>query len=362
MTSNRLITVFLLFAIGIFSSTAEAKKRSSKQPISQKAVSSAQSAPTYADRADVMLAGDDIALRRNLDPLWVHKTLAQAQYISSAVKFMQPAPVGTVKNWYAYRSRFVEPIRIRAGVKFWQENQQALNRAARETGVPAQIIVGIIGVETIYGRNTGSFRVLDALTTLAFDFPASHPRAQERSEFFKSELEQFLSLMYRTNADPLEPKGSYAGAMGMPQFMPSSWVNYAIDFDGDGKVDLFNSPTDVIGSVANYFKSFGWQSGMPTHYPVSFDASKLDLDALLVPDILPTFNVSSFVAKGAVLDGDALLHKGPLALVELHNGNAPPSYVAGTENFYVITRYNWSSYYALAVIELGQKVAASLNN
>ena len=362
MTLNRLLTFFLLFAFVLCASTAEAEKRTNKKSSSKTAVSSsAQNDPTYADRADVMLAADDIALRRNLDPLWVQKTLAQAHYISQAVKFMQPAPSGTVKNWYAYRSRFIEPIRIRAGVKFWQDNQQALNRAEQETGVPAQIIVGIIGVETIYGRNTGGFRVLDALTTLAFDFPTSHPRAKERSVFFKSELEQFLSLMYRTSADPLEPRGSYAGAMGMPQFMPSSWVKYAIDFDGDGKVDLFNSPTDVIGSVANYFKTFGWQSGMPTHYPVSFDASKLDLDALLAPDILPTFNVNSFVAKGAVLEGAALLHHGPLALVEVHNGNAPPSYVAGTENFYVITRYNWSSYYALAVIELGQEVAAIVN-
>jgi membrane-bound lytic murein transglycosylase B len=362
VTSKRFLTVFLLLAIGIFGSTAEAKKRPNKKPISKTAVSnSAQNDLTYADRADVILAADDIASRRNLDPLWVHKTLTQAHYISQAVKFMQPAPVGTVKNWYAYRSRFIEPVRIRAGIKFWQDNQQTLLRAERETGVPAQIIVGIIGVETIYGRNMGGFRVLDALTTLAFDFPASHSRAEERSEFFKSELEQFLSLMYRTNADPLSPRGSYAGAMGMPQFMPSSWVKYAIDFDGDGKVDLFNSPADVIGSVANYFKTFGWQSGMPTHYPVSFDESKLDLDALLVPDILPTFSVNSFTAKGAVLEGTALLHKGPLALVEVHNGDAPPSYVAGTENFYVITRYNWSSYYALAVIELGQEVAAVVN-
>lgn len=362
MTSKRFLTFFLLLAVGVLSSAAEGKKRPNKKPISKTAVSnSAQSEPTYADRADVMRAADDIALRRNLDPRWVQNTLAQAHYISQAVKFMQPAPVGTVKNWYAYRSRFIEPIRIRAGVRFWQENQQALNRAEKETGVPAQIIVGVIGVETIYGRHMGGFRVLDALTTLAFDFPTSHPRAKERSDFFKSELEQFLSLMYRTSADPLEPRGSYAGAMGMPQFMPSSWVKYAIDFDSDGEVDLFNSPTDVIGSVANYFKTFGWQSAMPTHYPVRFDASKLDMDALLTPDILPTFSVNSFTAKGAVLEGNALLHQGPLALVEVHNGDAPPSYVAGTENFYVITRYNWSSYYALAVIELGQEVAAIVN-
>jgi membrane-bound lytic murein transglycosylase B len=146
----------------------------------------------------------------------------------------------------------------------------------------------------------------------------------------------------------------------MAQFMPSSWVRYAIDFDGDSKIDLFNSPADVIGSVANYFKTFNWQHGLATHYPVVFDASKLELDALLAPDILPTFSVTSFSAKGAVLDELATQHPGLLALIELQNGEAPPSYVAGTENFYAITRYNWSSYYAMAVIELGQAVARQL--
>ena len=135
-----------------------------------------------------------------------------------------------------------------------------------------------------------------------------------------------------------------------------------MDFDGDGIIDLWDSPADVIGSVANYFKTFNWQPGMPTHYPVSFDASRLDMDALMAPDILPTSSVASFTAKGAVLEGAALQHQGPLALIELQNGDAPPSYVAGTDNFYAITRYNWSSYYAMAVIELGQAVAAALVN
>jgi membrane-bound lytic murein transglycosylase B len=313
--------------------------------------------PVYAQREDVMRAADDIAARRDLNPEWVRQTLGQARHMAQAVKFIQPPPVGTPKNWRLYRSRFIDPIRISAGVKFWQDNRDTLARAEKETGVPADIIVGIIGVETIYGQQMGDFRVLDALATLAFDFPPGHPRAKERSEFFKAELEQFLSLTHRTSVDPLQLRGSYAGAMGMPQFMPSSWVKYAIDFDGDGKVDLFNSPADVIGSVANYFKAFNWKPGMPTHYPVSFDPGKLDLDALLAPDILPTFGVASFMAKGAVLEGAALQHTGPLALVELQNGDMPPSYVAGTENFYAITRYNWSSYYALAVIELGQEVA-----
>ncbi|MBW8720867.1 MAG: lytic murein transglycosylase B, partial [Polaromonas sp.] len=257
-----------------------------------------------------------------------------------------------------YRSRFIDPVRIEAGRRFWLENQQTLERAEKEYGVPAEIIVGIIGVESIYGRDTGSFRVMDALTTLAFDFPANHPRAKERSEFFKGEIEQFLTLQNRLEANPFDARGSFAGAMGMPQFMPSSRVKYAVDFDGDGNIDLTGSPADVIGSVASYFKAFNWQPGMPTHYPVSFDKSRLDMDALMAPDILPTFNVASFTAKGAVLEGPALQHQGPLALVELLNGQDAPQYVAGTENFYAITRYNWSSYYAMAVIELGREVAA----
>jgi membrane-bound lytic murein transglycosylase B len=276
------------------------------------------------------------------------------------VRLMQPAPAGTPKNWRVYRSRFIDPVRINAGVKFWQDNQDTLERAEQKYGVPAEIIVGIIGVETIYGQQMGTFRVIDALATLAFNFPQTHPRAAERSEYFRGELEHFLVMQSQLGGDPLQPLGSYAGAMGMPQFMPSSWMKWAVDFDGDGKVDLSRSTADVIGSVANYFMSYGWQPGMPTHYPVSFDPSKLDKEALLVPDILPTFSVESFMAKGAVLEGPALEHQGPLALVELQNGDAGPQYVAGTDNFYVITRYNWSSYYAMAVIELGNEVKQAL--
>ena len=308
-----------------------------------------------------MQLADDIAERRDLDRDWVRQAIGQARYLPIVAKFITPPATGTVKNWRVYRSRFIDPVRINAGVKFWQANREALERAEKEYGVPPEIIVGIIGVETIYGQQVGTFRVIDALATLTFDFPNAHPRARERREFFLGELEQYLSLTSRTSTDPLSLKGSFAGAMGLPQFMPSSWVKYAVDFDGDGKVDLFNSPADVIGSVANYFKAFNWQSGMPTHYPVTFDTSKLDRDALMAPDILPTFSVESFMAKGVVLEGPALEHKGPLALIELQNAGAEPTYVAGTENFYAITRYNWSSYYAMAVIELGREVARVVN-
>lgn len=314
--------------------------------------------PLYSTRPEAMQFADDMAARRDLDPDWVRDAIGQSRYNATVVRLMQPPAKTFVKNWRVYRSRFIDPVRIEAGKRFWQENQQTLERAEKEYGVPAEIIVGIIGVETIYGRDTGSFRVMDALTTLAFDFPANHPRAKERSEFFKGEIEQFLTLQHRLEASPFDARGSFAGAMGMPQFMPSSRVKYAVDFDGDGSIDLTGSPADVIGSVASYFKAFNWQPGMPTHYPVSFDKSRLDMDALMAPDILPTFSIESFTAKGAVLEGPALQHTGPLALVELLNGQDAPQYVAGTENFYAITRYNWSSYYAMAVIELGREVAA----
>ncbi len=313
----------------------------------------------YSKRSDAMLAADDIAERRYLDPQWVREAIGQARMLPQVARLILPAATGTAKNWRVYRSRFIDPVRIAAGVAFWRDHAATLERAEAEYGVPAEIIVGIIGVETIFGRNTGSFRVLDALATLSFDFPAAHPRAADRRAFFRGELEQLLSLAQRTGTDPLNYKGSYAGAMGLPQFMPSSWVKYAVDFDGDGKVDLFNSPADVIGSVANYFKAFGWQTGMPTHYPLRLEATPAQLEELLAPDILPTFSAASMAAKGVVLDAGGKQHSGPLALVELENAGDPPTFVAGTENFYVVTRYNWSSYYAMAVIELGREIAAA---
>jgi membrane-bound lytic murein transglycosylase B len=313
----------------------------------------------YAKREDAMRLADEIAEQRGLDRAWVRQAIGQSRHLSQVARWVLPAASPTTKNWRVYRSRFIEPVRIQAGVAFWQANEAALARAEQVYGVPPEIIVGIIGVESIYGRQTGNFRVMDALVTLSLDFPDAHPRATERRAFFRGELEQLLSLAQRASTDPLQYKGSYAGAMGMPQFMPSSWVRYAIDFDADGRIDLFDSASDVIGSVAHYFQAFGWKKGIATHYPVRFDKSVLDLDTLLAPDILPTFSVPSFMAKGAIPDAAGQQHDGPLALVELFNGDAAPSYIAGTENFYVVTRYNWSSYYALAVIELGQEIAAA---
>ncbi|MCV0437952.1 MAG: lytic murein transglycosylase B [Hydrogenophaga sp.] len=348
-----------LFATSLLSlagaTTALAQSPAKTRP----GASPAAAAFNYAQSEAAMAFASDMAERRNLDPTWVRRQLGAAQRIPAVIRLMQPAPSGTPKNWAAYRARFIEPVRLRAGQRFWEDNREALARAEAEYGVPASLIVGVIGVESLYGRYTGNFRVIDALATLSFDFPGSHPRAATRTEFFRSELEQFLSLAERTGTDPASYLGSYAGAMGWPQFMPSSWTKYAIDFDADDKVDLFNSQADVIGSVANYFKAFGWQPGLPTHYPVRFDPnqSPQDLATLLAPDILPSFSVETFNKKGVLIESPlAPQHSGPLALVELQNASAPSTYIAGTQNFYVVTRYNWSSYYALAVIELGETV------
>ncbi len=313
---------------------------------------------SYSQSPAAMAFADDLASRRDLDPAWVRAQIGAAQRVPAIIRAITPPPATQPKNWAAYRARFIEPIRLNAGQRFWEEHATTLARAEARFGVPASLIVGVLGVESLYGRHMGNFRVMDALVTLAFDFPLVHPRAAARTEFFRGELEQFLSLMNRSGRDPMSLRGSYAGAMGWPQFMPSSWAKYAIDFDEDGQIDLFNSPADVIGSVAHYFQVFGWQSGMPTHYPVRVEAGRTDLDTLLAPDILPTFSATRMQSLGAGLEGAAAAHTGPLALVELQNAGAPSTYVAGTENFYVVTRYNWSSYYALAVIELGEAVQA----
>ncbi|WPH12204.1 lytic murein transglycosylase B [Variovorax paradoxus] len=353
---RRAAAVALLAACCAASMAAQAQKAPSARSVKTVAGST-----PYATRDDAMRFADEVAERRGLDREWVRATIGSARFLPNVPRLMLPGPAGTVKNWQAYRSRFIDATRIAAGVRFWRSNADTLARAEAMYGVPAEIIVGIIGVETIYGRNMGNFRVIDALATLSFDFPQAHPRAAEREAFFRGELESFLSTESRTADNPLLPVGSYAGAMGMPQFMPSSIAKYAIDFDGDSRIDLVDNPADVIGSVANYFKAFGWTPGMPATYPVHFEETRLKKALLLAPDILPSFSADSFVAAGAVPEGEGLRHKGLLALIELQNGaDAAPTYVAGTRNFYVITRYNWSSYYAMSVLDLGQEVKAAM--
>ncbi len=310
---------------------------------------------SYADRDDAMRLADEIAARRNLDPTWVRTQIARARMVPAVARFIMPPPAGTAKNWAAYRARFIEPVRLRAGLDWWQSHADWLVRAEERWGVPAEIVVAIVGVETLYGRHMGNFRVLDALATLSFDFPSGR---RDRSAFFRDELEAFLVWTHREGLDPAAPRGSFAGAIGLPQFMPSSILKYGIDFNGNGHIDLQGSAADVIGSVAHYLAEFGWKRGMPTVFSVQVPVDTSDRAALLAPDILPTFTAFQFTERGARLPAAAGEVDSLLALVELQNGDAAPSYVAGTTNFYAITRYNWSSYYAMAVIDLAAELKA----
>ncbi|HEX2010813.1 MAG TPA: lytic murein transglycosylase B [Roseateles sp.] len=324
----------------------KAQARSKAQPAAAPAA-----APLYGERADLMEFAAELATKEGWEEAPLRALLAQARRQAVVQRLIMPPPAGTAKDWAAYRARFVEPRRLQAGLAFWSANETALAKAEARFGVPAELIAGLIGVETFYGRVMGGFRVLDALTTLAFDFP---PGRRDRSAFFREELTEFLKLCRREGLDPLAVKGSYAGAMGWPQFMPGSWNRYAIDFDGDGHVDLTASPADAIGSVAHYLFQHGWQPGQPTHYAVAAPVDTTERARLLAPDIVPSFSAAQFAEAGAQLAADGAAHVGPLALVELQMGDAAPVYVAGTANFYVLTRYNWSSYYAMAVIEMGR--------
>jgi membrane-bound lytic murein transglycosylase B len=314
---------------------------------------------SYALQPQAQKLAEQLAQKYQVDPAWAVSVLAQAQYSESVTRLIMPASNPGAKNWAAYRARFIEPIRLKAGVQFWRKNEALLQRAEATYGVPMEIIAGVIGIETTYGRNTGSFRVLDVLTTLSLDFPKGR---SDRSAFFQDELGQFLRLCAEQQTDPLSVLGSFAGAIGLPQFMPSSIRKLAVDFDGDGKIDLRRSDADAIGSVANYLAQSGWRKGVPTHYIVLPPGDNTARSTLLAPDIKPTFSAQEFKDLGAKLDASGQKHLGPLALVQLQNGGAEPTYVAGTENFYAVTRYNQSSYYALAVVEMGRTLGLAIKS
>ncbi len=315
---------------------------------------------TYAHNPVALQAAKSIAQARQLDPAWVSQAIAQARFLPGVVRAVTPPAQPGSRDWAAYRARVMTPQRIEAGAAFMRTHAATLARAEAQYGVPPSIVAGILGVETIYGRNMGQYRVLDALATLAFDFPDSHPKKAQRQAYFLTELEAFFAFCHSNGYDPLTLRGSYAGAMGMGQFMPSSWLQYAVDFDGSGHIDLFHSTADAIGSIAHYFSVFQWKRGMPTHYALAADALPADLAALLEPDILPSFTPQQLEDRGVVLSAAARNHAGLLALVALPMGeSAAPHYVLGTDNFYAITRYNWSSQYAMAVIDLAQAIEAA---
>ncbi|MEW6694339.1 MAG: transglutaminaseTgpA domain-containing protein [Pseudomonadota bacterium] len=318
-------------------------------------------APGYGARGDAQALAEAIDRAEGWDDGWARRWLGQARHDARAARFILPPPPAAFKDWAAYRARFVEPRRIAAGVRFWDTHAAALERAQAEYGVPAWVIVGIIGVETLYGRHLGTHRTLDVLATLALDFPAEHPRAEARQAYFREELRAFLRLARIAGIAPDAWRSSYAGAMGLPQFMPSNWLTYAVDFDGDGRIDLAASAADAIGSVARFLHAHGWQRDLPARFDVTPPPPGADPEALLAPDIRPTFTLDEVRARGAQPAPEAEGYRGKLALVALENGDpnqggTPPTYVLGTGNFYALTRYNPSSYYAMAVLDLGLAV------
>lgn len=280
-------------------------------------------------------------------------------YVESAVQLMQPAPPDRPKNWRAYRARFVEPVRINSGAAFWDEHADALARAETRYGVPAEIMVGIIGVETIYGRNTGNFRVMDAIATLAFAYPET-PTRLARMEYFRRELENTLLFARESGIDPFSLRGSYAGAIGLPQFMPGSIRSYAVDFDDDGKIDLRNSAVDAIGSIANFLVQHGWRREAPIVFPASVGPAGdhscgNGWEGFIGQGLEAKFTLDELKAAG-VVPGIEPPPDTMLGLVDLQNGLEPAEYWLGAANFFAITRYNRSFFYAMSVLDLGRAV------
>lgn len=314
------------------------------------AAASGHASERYADRPETQQFIEEMQQRHGFDKDALSYIFRRAEYLPSVIKYISPPKDPGVRSWQRYRSRFIEPVRIKAGVAFWDRHADAIRAASEKYGVPEEIIVGIIGVETIYGRNTGNFQAVSALATLAFDYP-------RRAELFRGELESLLLMAREQHRDPLDYQGSYAGALGLPQFLPSSVRNYAVDFDGDGQIDLLGSPKDAIGSVARYMQMHGWEAGGPVAVRASLDADT-NLAPLLANDITPAFDSATLASHGVRATSSAE-GTGKAAFVELVTPGQDSEYWLGYQNFYVITRYNRSSFYAMSVFQLGEAVKAA---
>jgi membrane-bound lytic murein transglycosylase B len=318
---------------------------------------------SYAGRPDVSAFIDEVVADHSFDARALRRFFAKVRYQRSVINAMS-RPVLAPPKWYQYAPQFLSSSRIDGGVAFWRANAATLERAQNEFGVPAEIIVAIIGVETFYGRNSGSYRVADALTTLAFDYP-------RRAEYFRNELKQFLLQAREQKISPLAPKGSYAGAQGLPQFMPSSLRDYAVDYDNDGKIDLAADVDDAVGSVANYLAWHGWQTGEPVMEPASIDVDKRDdIERLLDGGISDRRTLESWRREGVNAGGIGESAGGiggsasgisesvgadSVGVLMLEEEDEPRYWVV-FNNWYVLTRYNRSRLYASAVWALAQQV------
>ncbi|MGD9943159.1 MAG: lytic murein transglycosylase B [Burkholderiaceae bacterium] len=302
----------------------------------------------YAARADGQAFIREMVERHGFAEGELTALFSQVRPNDAVIRLMAPASPGFRRSWQAYRARFLDALRIREGLRFWRDNEATLTRAADRFGVPPEIIVSIIGVETVYGRVTGDFRVIEALATLAFDYP-------RRADYFRSELEQYLLYARDSGRDVFAARGSYAGAIGLPQFMPGSIRRFAVDFDGDGQIDLQSNAVDAIGSVANFLAEHGWQRGEPVRFTMQYDDEQR-LAPLIANGIEPRLTIEEMAVFGVASTEPVAVDR-PLALIDLPNADAPASYYLGARNFYVITRYNRSSFYAMAVYELSRVLA-----
>lgn len=304
----------------------------------------ARAQPALREEYEVFI--EEMSSKHGINAVLLRRLFAQVKPVPSIIRAMN-AP-STSRPWFEFRKNHVSAVQINGGVKFWSAHGATLSRATREFGVPEEIITATIGIETHYGGYTGSFKILDALATLAFDYP-------KRAAFFRGELEQFMLMGRDMALDLASLRGSYAGAMGIPQFLPSSYRKYAIDFDGDKRADLWKSVPDVIGSVANYYKLHEWQSGEPVVVPAAVSATP---DPALTDDITPKTPITAFrklgIQPAGPVNDDALAALLPL---ETESG---VQYWFGLKNFYVITRYNRSTNYAMAVWEIAQGIKARM--
>ncbi|MCP2085260.1 UNVERIFIED_ORG: membrane-bound lytic murein transglycosylase B [Paraburkholderia sediminicola] len=318
----------------------------------------------YANNPNVDAFISDMSARYDFDEAALHALFARVSYSATAVKLVTPSPSPSVKNWRVYQSRFLDQVRINAGVRFWRANQATLQRAYEEFGVPPEVVVGIIGVETIYGRFMGNFRVLDALTTLSFDYPNTANRA-DRQATFRKNLEDYLVWTRDSQIDPTTVLGSYTGAIGIPQFLPSSIVQYAVSYDGNKQIDLRTSQADAIGSVANYLRQNGWENGRPVVWKIGTDAGSLGVaQAAADGKPEPHWPLDQLLRAGLLLNEpgvDIASEAGtPVTVVDLPSPGRGTEFMLGLKNFYVLTRYNRSFFYALAVYQLGERVKAQM--
>lgn len=344
MNRRRLILAALASLAALAPAALPAAPRRSTKPARKKP---APAAPTYSSRPEVQAFIAGFVAEHGGEAGALAQVLDAARYSAQVEKLMQPPMAYGVRNWFKYRERFLEDKRVAAGLAFWDKNADALARAQAQYGVPAEVIAAIVGIETYYGRITGNFRVLDALMTLAFDYT-------RRADYFRGELGQFLLMSREQQLDPLAVRGSFAGAIGWPQFMPGSVRRWGVDFDGDGRVDLAGSPTDAIGSIANFLVGHGWTPGLP----VVLDAiAPNELAEQLGRGIEAKFPWSDLQAQGVVAPAAAEIPPDTaMLLIDLPvpgaGGDPAAIHRLGTRNFAAILGYNRSYFYAAAVAEL----------